>query len=761
MRATPIYACQAENVGEVSFAITDLLTNIENSAEDGWLIGTVQRTSQRGLFPAVYTELTPESGDDILFLRKLQSEGLLSSTLQLEAFANGLDNGHVSTASRNFSSVTESTNNNSSVKTSENYSYLYTTSSDNCNNSSTVSSSLNHVSYSSSANQAPHVPVKPNLGRLAATEPTRALPPPIAAKPKFTALSPRTNTARTTSSQTMSPATSFSESLGSRTMSDPDSSRINSTDQETQRMREAEAARAWENAHLVKKPTTLNGSREVTRLLNGLGSTTRSTPASAPRISSPRPAVVSNNSEARSTAEQIDLDSERNAAASWEAKHGIGKSQSRNVSSTVNRTPPSVRVAHKPVVTSSPRSVTTSPRVVISNNPQPAVTTSPRVVISNSPQPAVTTSPRSVASNRPVVSSNPKPIPTRSTYAAPPAPPLPAKSFASSTSNNSATSLQSVSSQRSAQRSNPATENDAPALPHNASRSAVMDELLLKRKPVPSINPSTANDAPALPYSPARAAFTKPDPKPVEASVQPMPRKLISQINNQAPRSLSKSTNGFGDSFEPATQMALRPQHSSPAFPVKNATHSAVVGRPTPLAPSSSSSFQRSFTSSVTKSEESSTSTTATTSSIPLTYSREVKGALPFTTQSLQNQQLQHSYTKTSSSSSFTQHTSNISTGTSAIPSDALHRYSALFHTLNEQDGCHGYVSSNTVRDTVARSNLSDAQLRRIWQLADRNLNGQFGPGEFNILMHLVDCALRNDPIPDYLPVDLLHAAYV
>ncbi|KAJ2177132.1 hypothetical protein IW139_006502, partial [Coemansia sp. RSA 353] len=302
--------------------------------------------------------------------------------------------------------------------------------------------------------------------------------------------------------------------------------------------------------------------------------------------------------------------------------------------------------------------------------------------------------------------------------------------------------------------------NDAPALPHNASRSAVMDELLLKRKPAPSINPSTANDAPALPYSPARAAFTKPDSKPVEACVQPMPRNLISQINNQAPRSLNKSTSGFGDSFEPATQMALRPQHSSPAFPVTNATRSAVVGQPTRLVPSSSS-FQRSYTSSVTKSEELTTSTTAT-SGIPLTYSREVKGALPFTTQSLQNQQLQHSYTKTSSSSSlFTQHTSNISTGTSAIPSDALHRYSALFHTLNEQDGHHGYVSSNTVRDTVARSNLSDAQLRRIWQLADRNLNGQFGPGEFNILMHLVDCTLRNDPIPDYLPVDLLHAAYV
>ncbi|KAJ2567545.1 Intersectin-2 [Coemansia sp. RSA 1822] len=756
MRATPIYACQAENVGEVSFATTDLLTNIGTSAEDGWLIGTVQRTSQRGLFPAVYTELTPESGDDIVFLRKLQSEGLLSSTLQLEAFANGLDNGHVSTtATRNFSSVTSTTNNCSTVNKSENYNYSYTTSSDNRNNSSSVSS--NHVSYSSSAIQAPHVPAKPNLNRLAITEPThasRALPPPIPTKPKFTASSPRTNTARTTSSQTMSPATSFSQSLGSRTTSDQDSSRNNSTDQETLRMREADAARAWENAHLVKKPTTLDGSREVSRLFNGLGSTTRSTTSvNAPRVSSPRPAVAAQSAVSKhtalSTAEQIDLDSERNAAASWEAKHGIGKSQSRGGSSTaVNRTPPSVRVAHKPVVTSSSRSVVTSPRVVVSNNPRPAVTTSPRSVVSNSP--------------RPVVSSNPKPIATRSTYAAPPAPPLPEKSFASSTSNNS-TSSQTVSSQRSVQRSNPATENDAPALPHNSSRSAVMDELLLKRKPVPSINPSTANDAPALPYSPARASFVKPAPKPVEASVQPMPRNLISQINNQTPRSLN-STSGFSDSFEPATQVTLRPQHSSPAFPVMNATRSAVVGRPTPLAPSSSSSsFQRSYTSSVTKSEESSTSITAT-SGIPLTYSREVKGALPFTAQSLQNQhqQLQHSYTKTSSSSSsFTQHTSHVNgTGMSAIPSDALNRYAALFHTLDEQDGRLGYVSSNTVRDTVARSNLPDAQLRRIWQLADRNLNGQFGPGEFNILMHLVDCALRNDPIPDYLPVDLLHAAY-
>ncbi|KAJ2768354.1 Rho GTPase-activating protein 42, partial [Coemansia nantahalensis] len=91
MRAKALYACQAENAGEVSFAADQVLVNVRYSNEDGWLEGTVQATGRRGLFPAVYTELAPETGDDVALLRRLQADGLLSSAAQLEAFRGDLD----------------------------------------------------------------------------------------------------------------------------------------------------------------------------------------------------------------------------------------------------------------------------------------------------------------------------------------------------------------------------------------------------------------------------------------------------------------------------------------------------------------------------------------------------------------------------------------------------------------------------------------------------------------------------------------------
>ncbi|KAJ2878349.1 Rho GTPase-activating protein 42, partial [Coemansia aciculifera] len=87
MRARAIYACVAENPGEVTFDADDWLVDIRDSREDGWLQGTVQSTQDRGLFPVVYTELTPETGDDLRFLQKLQRSGLLSSALKLDQFA--------------------------------------------------------------------------------------------------------------------------------------------------------------------------------------------------------------------------------------------------------------------------------------------------------------------------------------------------------------------------------------------------------------------------------------------------------------------------------------------------------------------------------------------------------------------------------------------------------------------------------------------------------------------------------------------------
>ncbi|KAJ2745483.1 hypothetical protein GGI20_002148 [Coemansia sp. BCRC 34301] len=95
-----------------------------------------------------------------------------------------------------------------------------------------------------------------------------------------------------------------------------------------------------------------------------------------------------------------------------------------------------------------------------------------------------------------------------------------------------------------------------------------------------------------------------------------------------------------------------------------------------------------------------------------------------------------------------------------AIPEDALARYVHLFKRLDKQHGKRGVLNADEVHAVVVRCRLPDDLLRRIWALADRNLNGKFGPAEFYIIMHLTDCALRQEPIPEQLSVDLLRSAY-
>ncbi|KAJ2031021.1 hypothetical protein IWW57_000899, partial [Coemansia sp. S610] len=95
-----------------------------------------------------------------------------------------------------------------------------------------------------------------------------------------------------------------------------------------------------------------------------------------------------------------------------------------------------------------------------------------------------------------------------------------------------------------------------------------------------------------------------------------------------------------------------------------------------------------------------------------------------------------------------------------AIPADALTRYAHLFKRLDKQHGKRGFLNADEVHAVVVRCRLPDDLLRRIWALSDRNLNGKFGPSEFYIIMHLSDCALRQEPIPEILPVDLLRSAY-
>ncbi|KAJ1675000.1 hypothetical protein EV182_002138 [Spiromyces aspiralis] len=67
MQAKALYACQADNPGELSFSEGDIILEVVESGEPGWLLGTLAKTHERGLFPEVYVELSSfQPGDEEL-----------------------------------------------------------------------------------------------------------------------------------------------------------------------------------------------------------------------------------------------------------------------------------------------------------------------------------------------------------------------------------------------------------------------------------------------------------------------------------------------------------------------------------------------------------------------------------------------------------------------------------------------------------------------------------------------------------------------
>lgn len=61
MRMRAVFNCSADETGEISFKEGDILFDVEESGEDGWYIGTIENTSERGLFPYNYVERISES----------------------------------------------------------------------------------------------------------------------------------------------------------------------------------------------------------------------------------------------------------------------------------------------------------------------------------------------------------------------------------------------------------------------------------------------------------------------------------------------------------------------------------------------------------------------------------------------------------------------------------------------------------------------------------------------------------------------------
>lgn len=61
MKMRAVFNCSADEPGEISFKEGDVLINVEESGEDGWYIGTIENTSERGLFPYNYVERISET----------------------------------------------------------------------------------------------------------------------------------------------------------------------------------------------------------------------------------------------------------------------------------------------------------------------------------------------------------------------------------------------------------------------------------------------------------------------------------------------------------------------------------------------------------------------------------------------------------------------------------------------------------------------------------------------------------------------------
>ncbi|KAI9470934.1 MAG: hypothetical protein EXX96DRAFT_597643 [Benjaminiella poitrasii] len=84
------------------------------------------------------------------------------------------------------------------------------------------------------------------------------------------------------------------------------------------------------------------------------------------------------------------------------------------------------------------------------------------------------------------------------------------------------------------------------------------------------------------------------------------------------------------------------------------------------------------------------------------------------------------------------------------ITSEEYAKYNTFFHQLDSDN--LGYVSGPDAVVFFKHSKLSEADLARIWDLADTNSSGQLNEQEFAIAMHLINRRVAGGEIPNALP---------
>lgn len=93
-----------------------------------------------------------------------------------------------------------------------------------------------------------------------------------------------------------------------------------------------------------------------------------------------------------------------------------------------------------------------------------------------------------------------------------------------------------------------------------------------------------------------------------------------------------------------------------------------------------------------------------------------------------------------------------------AIKSQAKLKYTQLFNTTDRNRT--GFLTGPQARNLMLQSKLPQADLAKIWSLADMDLDGRLGCEEFVLAMYLCDMASQGDPIPTTLPPELIPPSF-
>jgi len=79
--------------------------------------------------------------------------------------------------------------------------------------------------------------------------------------------------------------------------------------------------------------------------------------------------------------------------------------------------------------------------------------------------------------------------------------------------------------------------------------------------------------------------------------------------------------------------------------------------------------------------------------------------------------------------------------------------FDEIFYSLNPKNG---KISGNVARDTLINTGIDLTFLRKIWELADFEKDGQLDADEFALALYLTELCKRGANIPDTLPISLI-----